>query len=83
MKLKTTLLFLLVGQLILAQDRVQKIDSLLTSVYNSGKLNGNVLIADKGKVVDAQLQFEKNENGEITHLFLLQNGKKTKAEKKK
>jgi hypothetical protein len=35
------------------------------------------------KVVDAQLQFEKNEKGEITHLFLLQNGKKTKAEKQK
>jgi CubicO group peptidase (beta-lactamase class C family) len=51
MKLKTTLLFLLVGQLILAQDRVQKIDSLLTSVYNNGKLNGNVLIAEKGQVI--------------------------------
>jgi CubicO group peptidase (beta-lactamase class C family) len=51
MKLKTTLLFLLVGQLILAQDRVQKIDSLLTSIYDSGKLNGNILIAEKGQVI--------------------------------
>jgi uncharacterized protein YneR len=35
------------------------------------------------KVVDAQIQFEKNKKGEITHLYLLQNGNKTKAEKKK
>jgi CubicO group peptidase (beta-lactamase class C family) len=51
MKLKTTLLFLLIGQLIFGQNRVQKIDSLLTSVYNNGKLNGNVLIAEKGQVI--------------------------------
>jgi CubicO group peptidase (beta-lactamase class C family) len=51
MKLKTTLLFLLIGQLVFGQNRAQEIDSLLTSVYNNGKLNGNVLIADKGQVI--------------------------------
>jgi hypothetical protein len=35
------------------------------------------------KINDAQFQFEKNKKGEITHLYLLQNGNKTKAEKKK
>lgn len=33
------------------------------------------------KVVDAQLQFEKNETGEIVKLFLLQNGNKIEAKK--
>jgi CubicO group peptidase (beta-lactamase class C family) len=51
MKLKTTLLFLLIGQLIFGQNKEQKIDSLLTSIYKSGKLNGNVLIAEKGQVI--------------------------------
>ena len=35
------------------------------------------------KVVDAQIQFEKNENGEILNLFLLQNGNKIEAKRKK
>ncbi len=35
------------------------------------------------KVVDAQIQFEKNENGEISNLFLLQNGNKIEAKRKK
>jgi hypothetical protein len=35
------------------------------------------------KVADAQIQFEKNKKGEITQLYLLQNGNRTKAEKKK
>lgn len=51
MELKTTLLLLLIIQLTFAQDRVQEIDSLLTSVYLDGKLNGNVLIAEKGQVI--------------------------------
>ena len=33
------------------------------------------------KVNDAQFQFEKNKKGEITHLYLIQNENKTKAEK--
>ncbi|TAL59331.1 MAG: serine hydrolase [Bacteroidetes bacterium] len=51
MRLRTTVLCLLIGQLIFGQNRVQKIDSLLTSIYDSGKLNGNILIAEKGKVI--------------------------------
>ena len=51
MKIKTTLFLLLIVQLISGQDRVQKIDSLLTSFYDNGKLNGTVLIAEKGQVI--------------------------------
>lgn len=51
MKLKTTLLFLLIVQLTFGQNRVQEIDSLLTSLYLDGKLNGNVLVAEKGQVI--------------------------------
>ncbi len=35
------------------------------------------------KVVDAQIQFVKNEIGEITNLYILQNGNKTLAKRKK
>lgn len=41
----------MMGQLAFGQNRVAKIDSLLTSMYNNGKLNGNVLIAEKGEVI--------------------------------
>jgi CubicO group peptidase (beta-lactamase class C family) len=52
MKLRTTITLLLIGQVTFGQqDKVQKIDSFLTSFYNNGNLNGNVLIAEKGKVI--------------------------------
>ncbi len=34
------------------------------------------------KVVDAQVEFFKNEKGEVTHLILHQGGRDTKSEKK-
>lgn len=34
-----------------AQDKVKQIDSLFTSLHNQGRLNGNVLIAEKGNVI--------------------------------
>jgi CubicO group peptidase (beta-lactamase class C family) len=51
MKLKSTLALLFLVQFAFGQNRIQKIDSLLSSKYNNGKLNGNVLIAEKGKVI--------------------------------
>lgn len=33
------------------QDRLQIIDSVLTTFYDQGKLNGNVLLAEKGQIV--------------------------------
>ncbi|HMI79630.1 MAG TPA: serine hydrolase domain-containing protein [Ferruginibacter sp.] len=51
MKLITLITTLLIGQVTVGQNKVQKIDSFLTSFYNSGNFNGNVLIAEKGKVI--------------------------------
>ncbi len=51
MKIKITIVILLVGQIAFAQDRVKKIDSLLNSIYSYKKINGNFLIAEKGKVI--------------------------------
>lgn len=34
-----------------AQDKVKQIDSLFTALHKEGKLNGNVLIAEKGNVI--------------------------------
>ena len=51
MKSILTITILLIGQISFGQNRVQKIDSLLTAIHSRGKLNGNILIAEKGKVV--------------------------------
>lgn len=45
------LLFILSGQLVFAQNKVQRIDSLLNSLYEKEKINGNFLIAEKGKII--------------------------------
>lgn len=34
-----------------AQTKANKIDSLLTSLYQKGKLNGNILVAEKGHII--------------------------------
>lgn len=51
MKLTITIGLLLIAHLTIGQDRIQKIDSLLNSLYSKEKINGNVLIAEKGKVI--------------------------------
>ena len=51
MKSILTITILLIGQISFGQNRVQKIDSLLTAIHTRGKLSGNILIAEKGKVV--------------------------------
>ncbi|MGL2964236.1 serine hydrolase [Flavobacterium sp. RSB2_4_14] len=51
MKLTTTIVLLLIGHLAFGQDRIQKIDSLLNALYSKEKINGNFLIAEKGKVI--------------------------------
>ena len=51
MKIKILLFLIFTCKFIFAQQRVNKIDSLLNSLYQSKKLNGNVLIAEKGKII--------------------------------
>ncbi|MDQ6527686.1 serine hydrolase [Flavobacterium sp. LHD-85] len=51
MKLTITIGLLLIAHLTFGQDRTQKIDSLLNSLYSKEKINGNFLIAEKGKVI--------------------------------
>lgn len=51
MKLQITLLLLFLAQLMIGQDRIRKIDSLLNTYYASGKINGNFLVAEKGKII--------------------------------
>lgn len=51
MKPIVTLLFLALTQVSFGQNKVQRIDSLLTSMYENGKFNGNILIAEKGEVI--------------------------------
>jgi CubicO group peptidase (beta-lactamase class C family) len=51
MKLTITIGLPLIAHLTFGQDRIQKIDSLLNSLYSKEKINGNVLIAEKGKVI--------------------------------
>jgi CubicO group peptidase (beta-lactamase class C family) len=51
MKLISIITLFLIVQNSFGQSKVQKIDSLLNNLYNTGDLNGNVLIAEKGKVI--------------------------------
>lgn len=51
MKHSFILTLLLVAQTIICQNRIQKIDSLLNRLHLSGRINGNFLIAEKGKVL--------------------------------
>jgi CubicO group peptidase (beta-lactamase class C family) len=51
MKLITTLLFILITQFALGQERIKRIDSLLSSLYSQEKINGNFLVAENGKVI--------------------------------
>ena len=48
MKLKITLVFISILQISFAQDRVLKIDSIISSLFKKGGFNGNILIAEKG-----------------------------------
>jgi len=61
MKLITTFLLLLLAQITLGQDRIQRIDSLLNALYADQKINGNVLIAEKGKIIYKQSFGNANE----------------------
>ena len=45
------LIFLVYAPMTFSQNRIRPIDSLLTVIYNEGKLNGNVLIAEKGQII--------------------------------
>lgn len=48
---KITIALLIIGQLAVAQDKIQKIDSLLNVMYANKSINGNFLIAEKGNVI--------------------------------
>ena len=51
MKLTIAIGLLLIGHFTFGQDRIQKIDSILNSLYSKEKINGNFLIAEKGKII--------------------------------
>lgn len=51
MKLFITIVVVLIAQLSLGQDRIEKMDSFLNSAYANKKINGNFLIAEKGKII--------------------------------
>ena len=51
MKSTIIMIILFIGQKAFGQDHISKIDSLLTTMYKNENLNGNILIAEKGKVI--------------------------------
>lgn len=50
-KLILAISLILIGQSTFGQDRIKKMDSLLSALHANEILNGNVLIAEKGKIV--------------------------------
>ncbi len=51
MKHILTIATLIITQLISGQNQVQKIDSILSELHSNNKFNGNILIAEKGKIL--------------------------------
>ena len=51
MKLKFILLFTIFGHFSFTQSRIEKIDILLDSLYLQQRINGNILIAEKGEII--------------------------------
>lgn len=51
MKLLQTIILLLFVQFSFGQKRIEKIDSIFSILYKENKFNGNILIAEKGKIV--------------------------------
>jgi CubicO group peptidase (beta-lactamase class C family) len=50
-RLLLAILLILIGQFTFGQDRINKLDSLLATMHSNENLNGNILIAEKGKVI--------------------------------
>ena len=50
MKSISLILLIITTSLVSAQDRAHQLDSLFTSC-NNGELNGNILIAEKGRII--------------------------------
>ena len=51
LRLLTIILFLLSMPVAFGQNRMRVLDSILTTAYKQGKINGNLLIADKGQII--------------------------------
>lgn len=51
MKYKITFVLVFAVHLLSGQNNIQRIDSLLSSLHAKGRINGNVLIADKGNII--------------------------------
>ena len=51
MKHSFILMTILIAQIVKGQNQINKFDSLLNPLYVDGQINGNFLIAEKGKVV--------------------------------
>ena len=51
MKIKLLFAITLLGNIVFGQTKIKKIDKLLDSLFMQQKFNGNILIAEKGKVI--------------------------------
>jgi CubicO group peptidase (beta-lactamase class C family) len=51
LEFKIIITLVLIGQFAFAQDKIQKIDSLLNAMYTQKSINGNFLIAENGNVI--------------------------------
>jgi CubicO group peptidase (beta-lactamase class C family) len=51
MKIKLAVILMILGQFAFGQNKVQKIDSLMNTLFSTHDFNGNVLVAEKGKIL--------------------------------
>ena len=51
MKVKLAVILMFLGQFAFGQNKAQKIDSLMNALYSTDDFSGNVLVAEKGKIL--------------------------------
>jgi CubicO group peptidase (beta-lactamase class C family) len=51
MKIKLSVILMFLGLFAFGQNKVQKIDSLMNALFSTQDFNGNVLVAEKGKIL--------------------------------
>ena len=54
MKVKIAVILMFLGQFAFGQNKAQKIDSLMNALYSTDDFSGNVLVAEKGKILYSQ-----------------------------
>jgi CubicO group peptidase (beta-lactamase class C family) len=79
MKIKLAVILMILGQFAFGQNKVQKIDSLMNTLFSTHDFNGNVLVAEKGKILYSHsFGFANEKTKELTVNSIFETGSVSK-----